>query len=387
MTFNDDLKRELTAIRRQIHRYPELGGREFRTAGLVERTLRSWGIPSRRLTPTGIVAVMPGRGRCVALRADMDALPLAEDPARPYASRNPGAMHACGHDAHVAMLLGAARILSRKKRPAGTVKFFFQPNEEGAGGAKSMISKGAMDRPKVDAVFGLHVNPRLPAGTVGVKAGPVMAAVDRFEISVLGKGGHAAYPHEGRDALFIASEIVVALQSVVSRDLDPVEPAVLTVGTFNSGTGFNILAGTAVLTGTVRTLSEKAHGRIPRVMRRIVHGICRAHGARAGIKYERIGSVLRNSRALAELARDEAVRLFGPRRVRRLESPSMGGEDFSEYLRRAPGCFIYIGTAGRNPDSRLPWHHPRFDIDESALPAGSELLARLAESSLGHLKR
>lgn len=381
------LQNQIVTIRREIHMHPELGNSEFRTAKLVEKVLRSLRIPSRRVGATGVVARITGAGRgsglrCIALRADMDALPLAENGKKSYRSRNRGVMHACGHDAHVAMLLGAALLLSGKRSLPGTVKLFFQPNEEGAGGARSLIKGGAMKSPKVDAIVGLHVNPRLPSGSIGIKDGPLMAAVDRLTIRIRGRGGHAAYPHEGRDAISIASEAVQALQTVASRKVDPLEPFVLTIGTFNGGSRYNILAEEVVMTGTVRTLSEKVHRQAPGLISQVLDGVCQAHGGVCRLDYQRLGSVLSNSKSVADLSRRTAIRLFGRRKVVDLTRASMGGEDFSEYLRHSPGCFIYIGTGNRSLGTTVPWHHPGFDIDESALPTGAKLLAGVAEDFL-----
>lgn len=391
-----ELLKKLIQIRRTIHQNPELGGLEFKTAKFIEQNLKRLRIPYKRMGKTGIVATLSNRQvpsspsslrwregkKCVALRADMDALPLTEKRKSFYSSRNSGVMHACGHDAHVAMLLGTAMLLSEKKNFDGTVKFFFQPDEEGAGGAKQLIFAGAMKNPKVDAVFGLHVNPRFPTGTVALKSGPLMAAVDKFEIELLGAGGHAAYPHEGTDAILLAAEIVSALQSIVSRKVDPLEPAVLTVGTIQGGTRFNILADRVKMTGTVRTLSENVHKKIPRWIREIVSGICKTSGAKFKMTYQVIGSVLTNSRQMAELAEKTALELVGRKRVILLDRASMGGEDFAEYLKFVPGCFLYVGTGNRKLKTEFPWHHPEFEIDERALPVGARLLAGIAQQFL-----
>lgn len=378
-----ELLKKLIFYRREIHKYPEMGNQEFKTANFVEKILKELKIPSRRLTKTGVLATLKGSGsgKCVALRADMDALPLHEKNSKPYKSRHPGVMHACGHDAHVAMLLGAGTLL-RDEKFSGTIKLMFQPNEEGAGGAEQLIDQNILKSPKVDSVFGLHVNPRLPVGSVGLKPGPLMAAVDKFTIEITGKGGHAAYPHEGTDAIPIACEAVQALQTIVSRKTDPLDSVVLTVGTINGGSRFNILAGSVSMTGTVRTLSERVHQKVPKLLRQVLDGICKAHGAKFTLQYEVLGSVLSNDPKAVDLAGRVAQNLFGRGRVLSLDRASMGGEDFSEYLKYAPGCFIYIGTGSASPDRLVPWHHPEFDMDERALPVGSRLLAGVALEAL-----
>jgi amidohydrolase len=376
------------ALRRKIHRWPELGGREFRTTALVARTLRDGGVPFRRARPTGGVAwITEGRGPCVALRADMDALPLQEKNPSTFRSQNPGVMHACGHDAHTAMLLTAALHLKKEGLGApGTVKFLFQPDEEGSKGAKSLLAQGAFRRPAVDAVFGVHVNPRLRAGTLGVKPGPLMAAVDRFTLTVIGEGGHGAYPHEGIDAVVLAAQVVTALQTLVSRRTDPVEPVVLTIGTIHGGERFNILPSLVTLTGTVRTLSEKTHTRMPALIRRTAEGVVRGQGGRVELKYEVLGRAVVNDRAMAALARRAAVEIVGETRAIALDAPSMGGEDFSEYLHRAPGCFVYLGT-GADARSRRPWHHAAFALHEPAMLTGVRFLVAAARRALRELAR
>jgi amidohydrolase len=370
-------------LRRQIHEHPELGHQEFKTTELVARTLASAGYRPRRLKPTGVAAELTGKGKpCVALRADMDALPLTETTAWPHRSRRPGVMHACGHDAHTAMLLTAALALKSEGAVLpGTVKFFFQPDEEGAGGARQLIAQGLMETPAVNAVYGLHVNPRLPAGTLGVKPGPLMAGVDRFTLDVIGEGGHGAYPHEGRDAIVIAAHVITALQTIASRRVDPVEPVVLTVGTIQGGERFNILPGAVRLTGTVRTLSPELQARMPRMVNEIADGTARAHGGRCRLNYEHLGRPVINHAAAASLAREVAVSVVGEKRVIDLDRPSMGGEDFSEYLSRAPGCFVYLGT-GANAKTRRPWHHPAFFLHEPSMAVGVRFLRAVARRAL-----
>ncbi|MBP9127455.1 MAG: amidohydrolase [Elusimicrobia bacterium] len=374
------------ALRRAIHQHPELGHLEFETTVRVARALKQGGVPFRRHKPTGLVARLNrGRGPCVALRADMDALPLQETSALPYASLRPGVMHACGHDAHTAMLAVAAiQLKERGLNHPGTVKFLFQPNEEGSGGARQLLAQGAFQSPTVDAVFGLHVNPRLPAGTLGIKTGPLMAAVDRFTLTVRGEGGHGAYPHEGRDAVVMAAQIVSSLQSIVSRRVDPVEPAVLTVGTIQGGERFNILASSVTLTGTVRTLSEKWHRRMPQLIAEVANGVARAHGGRVELRYEALNNPVVNEPAMTALARSVAVDVVGARRVLDLDRPSMGGEDFSEYLSRAPGCFVYLGT-GAGPRTRRPWHHASFVLHEPSMGVGIRFFVAMADRALADL--
>jgi amidohydrolase len=375
------------SLRRRIHRYPELGGEEFKTTALVVKTLKSAGIPFKRFRPTGAAGLVgkESGSPCVALRADLDALPLTERAKWPHRSRHPNVMHACGHDAHTAMVLTSALSLAREKSLPGAVKFLFQPDEEGSGGARRLIQQGALRSPRVDAVFGIHVNPRLPAGTIGVKAGPLMAAVDRFTIEIYGQGGHGAYPHEGRDAVVAAAQVVQALQCIVSRRVDPVEPVVVTVGTIRGGDRFNILAEKAVLAGTVRTLTEGLRSRMPGLINETVDGAVRTHGSRHRLKYERLGRPVINDPDLAEWALAAARRSAGARRALRLDAASMGGEDFSEYAARVPGCFVYLGT-GANPTTRRPWHHPEFFMHEPSMLVGVRFLTELAREALNRLR-
>lgn len=381
----DKLKDRLVTIRRQIHRYPELGGQEFKTAALVEKTLRAAGIPTRRIAGTGVVGVIrgtkPGAGaRTIALRADMDALPIREATGKPYASTRPGIMHACGHDGNTTMLLGGAMLLAeRRDRLAGTVKLLFQPNEESSGGAKNMIEAGALRDPAVDAVVGMHVSPWLPTGILGLKSGEMMAAVDRFTVDIIGNGGHGAYPHLGVDAIAVAAHVVTALQTLVAREIDPVDPVVITVGKITGGEEFNILCGRVTLLGTVRTLNETVRRRVRRKMEQKIRQVTRAFDASYTFGYENLGAPLVNDARMLELCRGAGEAVLGAKSVRTLEKPSMGGEDFAEYLQEAPGCFLYLGAAR---GAAYPWHHEKFDFDEDVLPAGARLFAEIAERFL-----
>jgi amidohydrolase len=377
-------KEQLIAIRRTVHRYPELGEQEFRTSALVEKTLKGLGISVKRITKTGITGILKGalKGtKTFALRADMDALPVQEKTGKPYASTRPGIMHACGHDANTTMALGAAMLLAQKRDEiAGTVKFIFQPNEESSGGAKSMIEAGALKNPDIDAIVGIHVSPWLATGTLGLKPGEMMAAVDRFTITIVGDGGHGAYPHLGKDAVVIAAQVISALQAVVSREIDPVEPVVITIGTISGGERYNILCSEVKMVGTVRTLNARVRGLTRRKMEKKVRDITRAFGAGYRFEYENLGASLINSPRILALCRSSGEAVLGKNKVLLLDKPSMGGEDFAEYLKLVPGCFMYIGST--SAAKAYPWHHERFDIDEEVLPVGARLLAAIAERFL-----
>ncbi len=379
-----DIGKKIIEVRRKIHRYPELGNEEFKTATVIEQTLKQAGIGTKRLNKTGVVGLLSspssvlGSSRCIAFRADIDALPIEEKTNKPYASKMKGKMHACGHDGNTAAVLGAALILARGKNEfPGKVKFIFQPNEESAGGAEELIKAGVLDNPKVSAIVGIHVNSRLPSGKIGIRYGGMFAAVDRFSLRIIGEGGHGAAPHEGKDAVTIAGQVIQALQNIVSRQIDPLEPVVITIGTIKGGERFNILAQEVEMTGTVRTLNEKIHRQVPRLIEKTVKNICSAWGAGYELKYEVIGYPLTNSGKLVEFCEEVAEKTLGRESVQRIAKPSMGGEDFAEYVKYVPGSFLYLGT-NKNKDTAYTWHHPKFDIDESALFIGAKLLAEIA---------
>lgn len=373
-----DFKKEIIEIRRRIHKYPELGNQEYKTAELIENKLKSLGIKTRRLTKTGMAGILKGNKRgnskCLAFRADIDALPVIEKTNKPYKSRNEGVMHACGHDAHTAMLLGAAMQLAElKDKINGTVKFIFQPDEESVSGARNLIAGGVLKNPGVDAIVGMHVDTQIPKGVLGFKFGKMMAAVDRFEIDVYGGGGHAAFPNKGKDTVLCASEIIQSLQSIISREIDPVEPAVISVCTINGGTKFNVLADRVVMTGTVRTLDKAVHDRVLGLIHRHISSIAGKHGLKSRFSYVVVGKPLINDNSMVELAMNSASKIT---KVKLIDKPSMGGEDFSEYLEHVKGCFIYIGT--KTKDCNYPWHHPEFDIDEDILPVGAGVFTQIA---------
>lgn len=366
----------ISALRRDIHREPELGFDTEKTAGKVLDALD--GLPLEIQTgvaQNGIVATLQGEGDgpVVGLRADMDALPITEETDLPFVSEVEGKMHACGHDGHTSMLVGAAHALSgMRDRLNGTVKFFFQPAEEGGGGGRVMVEEGAADG--LDSIFALHLWPGLPFGTVATKAGPIMAAADAFEMEVRGTGGHGAMPHLSADAVVIAAHVVTALQTVVSREVDPVEPAVLTVGEIGAGTAFNIIPEKARLGGTVRTLNEGLRKKMPGRIEAVAQGVARGMRADAHLDYTFSYPVTRNDAEAAGRALKTAGDLFGEEAVLKLANPSMGAEDFAYFLEKVPGAFVWLGVGEDVPGL----HTPQFAFDEKVLPRGSALLTALA---------
>ena len=366
----------LIATRRDLHQHPELGFETTRTAGLVVERLQALGYTVR--SGVGKVGVLGMRGAgnaCVLLRADMDALPVKEANQVPYRSRHDGKMHACGHDGHVAVGLEVARRLAGLTLP-GVVKFAFQPAEETSDGAAAMIRDGILDQPRVSAAFGIHLWNELPVGTIGVMAGPVMASVDEFEITITGRGGHAAIPQLAIDPVLVAAHVITALQSLVSRRRDPFEEGVVSVTQVSAGHAFNVIPETAQLRGTVRTFGGRFWEAAPKLVEDTVTGIAAALGARAEVRFARLSKPLINDERMAELMKDVAEEVVGKESVRG-GVRTMGGEDMSEFLRRVPGCFAFVGSA-RQDGTSSPHHSPTFDIEEAALVIGAELLTRTA---------
>lgn len=367
----------VVAMRRALHQIPELAFAEVKTAALLARELTAMGYaPQTGLAKTGVMAVLDtGRpGPCVLLRADMDGLPMDEETGLEFASRHPGCMHGCGHDAHMAILLTVARILREEADSlCGVVKLVFQPAEEFPGGALPMIEEGVMADPPVDFAFGLHVWEEAAVGTVEVGDGAIMAAADQFEITITGKGGHAAQPHLCVDALEIGSQVVGALQRLVSRKLDPLKPGLLTVGTFQAGHAANIIAGQATLTGTVRTFDQVVRDQWEAHLHRVTGGICEAMGATYTLRFSPGYPPVINDSAMADLVRKAAAATVGAEKVRR-PAPTMGGEDMAYFLERAPGCLFYLGTGYQGTK---PIHHPGFTISEESLPIGVEVFCRI----------
>jgi amidohydrolase len=365
----------LVATRRDLHRHPELAFEERRTAGVVAARLASIGLtPRTGVAQTGVLAdAGAGRARLM-LRADMDALPLEEATGAPYASEETGRMHACGHDGHVAIALAVAARLAAVQ-PDAPVRFLFQPAEEGRGGAQACADDGALEG--VGAALGLHLWSPLPVGTVGVNRGALMAAVDEFTIDIEGRGGHGASPHEAADPVLAAARVVEALQSVVSREISPLDAAVVTVASIHGGTAFNIIPDAVRLTGTARSFTESTRRALPQKIERIVMGTAAASGVTARLRYERINGATVNDPAMADCVIEAARRLLGEENVE-TDTRTLGGEDMSVYLERVPGCFFFVGCAREGPVR--PHHSPVFDLDERALAIGVAVLEEAART-------
>jgi len=380
------LKPQLVEDRRVIHQHPELAYQEVRTAARVAERLTAIGIPHRTgVAETGVIGIIEGArpGRTVILRGDMDALPILEETPVSFKSETPGVMHACGHDSHTAMLLGAAQLLfDRRDQLAGTVKLMFQPAEEGGGGARRMLEEGLLEGPAVGAAFMIHVHPDLPMGKVGFRSGPSMAGMSRFEIEVRGRGGHAARPHMAVDPVVISAHIVTALQTLISRETDPTAMGLITLGSITSGTTHNVIPDTALIKGTIRAhdkrVMEHLRARIPE----LAGGVAAAMRAEAEVHWGMAYPPLATDDAMTELAVGAARELLGAPAVE--ETPiTMGSEDFAFVLEKVPGSVIRLGVKSDQWDRTLPVHTATFDIDEDALPIGAATLASIAITYLG----
>ncbi|WP_027338810.1 M20 metallopeptidase family protein [Halonatronum saccharophilum] len=374
------IKEEIIRLRREIHSNPELGFEEWETAKLVANYLRSLGLEVQEgVAKTGVVAFLEGKSKekVVGIRADMDALPIKEENDFDYKSKNEGVMHACGHDGHIAMVLGVAKVLSQFKRELeGSVKFIFQPNEEQfPSGAEAMIEEGVLEG--VDGIFGIHVNPQLKVGSVGIKEGPIMAATDKFKIEVRGEGGHGAAPHRTVDAVIIAADIIQNLQSIVSRRVRPVEPIVLTIGRVCGGKSYNVIADKIEVEGTVRTVNPKLREEVPLLMEQTINGVTDIFGGGYQFDYQFGHSVLNNDKELTKLMEKVSRDIIGEAGTIILQNPLLAGEDFASYAKRIPGFFLHLGVSSPN-QKVYPWHHSKFNLDEEALPLGTALLAKAA---------
>lgn len=380
------IERELIELRRQLHRRPELSFEERWTSAFIADYLEKLGLAVRRnVGRTGVVGVLRGArpGPTVALRADMDALPVTEESGAPYASENPGVMHACGHDTHVACLLGAAKLLTgARAQLGGNVVFLFQPAEEIGAGADAMLADGAFDDPRPEMVFGLHNHPEIPVGKVAIKAGPLMAASASITIKVRGKGGHGAMPHRDIDPIVAASAIVMNLQTIVSRNVNPLEPAVVTIGQFHAGTAGNIIPETAELTGTIRAFDEGLYNELPKQIERVITNTAAAFGAAAELKvHQSIPAPVVNEERSTAIIERAVVKALGQDAVVR-PTPSMGGEDFALFQKRVPGCFVWLGVGNPEIGAVHPWHSPHYKVDERALKIGAYTLAQAAADAI-----
>jgi amidohydrolase len=377
----EELASQLVAWRRDFHRHPETAFEEHRTSSVLRKFLEDRDIPVQAMAKTGLRGVLKGkhRGKTIALRADIDALPLKEDGDKEYISDNPEAAHACGHDGHMAILMGAIELLCRRRNELrGNVVFLFQPSEERIpGGAKLMIEEGALK--DVDVIFGLHLWQLLATGAVGLVKGAMMAQPDKFTIRIRGKGGHGSMPHQTVDPILVASHVVVNIQSIASRNVDPLKPVVVSFGTIEGGTIYNIIPENVVLTGTVRSFDADVQELSERRLKEIADATCAAFGAAADFRYEKGYPPVVNDENMVDFVAGVAGGIFGEDKVQEI-APVMGGEDFAYFLQEVPGAFLFFGMGD---GMEYPHHHPAFDIDEKALPAATHLMTALVLEFLG----
>ncbi len=381
-----DFHADMTAWRRDLHKHPETAFEEERTSDFVAEKLAEFGLEVHRgLAGTGVVGLLEGKrdnGRFIGLRADMDALHIHELNDFGHASVHDGKMHACGHDGHTTMLLGAARYLAETRNFEGRLAFIFQPAEENEGGADVMIREGLFERFPVEEVYGLHNWPGLPVGEIALRTGPAMAAFDTFEMTVRGRGAHGAMPHHGIDPIIVASQIVVALQTIASRRTNPIDTVTVSVTQFHAGDTWNVIPETAVIRGTTRSFNGEVQDQIEADMTRIAEGICASQGARVTIDYQRRYPALVNSGRESEVAAAPAAAVIGEAKVTRNAEPIMGSEDFAFMLNAKPGCYVLLGNAGTDGAGGVPVHNPRYDFNDEALVIGASYWVRLAETAL-----
>lgn len=370
---------ELVAIRRDLHAHPEIGFEEVRTSSIVAEKLAAWGIEVHRgIGKTGVIGILHGTGgpgRRIGLRADMDALPIQEITNLPWRSTVAGKMHACGHDGHTTMLLGAARYLAENPGFKGTAVFVFQPAEEGLGGARSMIAEKLFERFPCDEIYGLHNSPDLEPGQISIFPGPAMAGADFFDIKITGRGSHGAMPHMGRDPIVVAMSLATALQTIVSRNADPREAAVLSITQIHAGSAYNVIPEEAVLAGTIRTFSPEIGALVRSRMREIAAGTAASFGVNIDVDIRNIFDVLVNHEAQSQAVAEVAAEIVGTEGVLTEVKPLMGSEDFADMLRVVPGAYAWVGHAGT-----VPVHNPAYVLDDGILPVGASLLARLVET-------
>ncbi|WP_197278017.1 M20 aminoacylase family protein [Rhizobium sp. AAP116] len=374
---------EVLATRHHLHRFPEIGLSEFKTSDYVAEQLTAFGYEvTRGLAKTGVVATLRNGSseRSIGIRADFDALPILEETGLPYASEIPGVMHACGHDGHTAMLLGAAKILAERRNFDGVIHLIFQPAEENFGGARIMIEDGLFDRFPCDAVFALHNDPEIPFGHIALREGPIMAAVDECKITVNGRGGHGAEPQSTADPIVCGASIVMALQTIVSRNIHPLDPTVITVGGFHAGAASNVIPERAEMVLSIRSFDPKVRDQLEQRIRAVAEGQAASYGMGVTIDYERGYDPTINHKAETDFVRDLAVSFAGQDKVYDLPRPMMGSEDFAYMLAKRPGSYFFLGTQ-RTPNDP-PLHHPRYDFNDDILPVGTTLWVELAERYL-----
>jgi amidohydrolase len=373
-----DLGPTLTEWRRHFHAHPELSFQEHATTEFLAARLSEWGIPFTRPTPTGLVGLVEGGrpGPTIAVRADIDALPIVEETGLPFQSTSPGVMHACGHDGHTAILLGFAKFLSENRDFPGKIKLLFQPAEElPPGGAIAFVNAGVLD--DVDACIGLHLIAEIPSGKAGITEGPMMAHSDRFTARIQGRGGHGASPHQTVDAIMVGCNAVVNLQTIVARKVDPMRPAVVTVGSIHAGTTFNVIADVAELKGTVRSFHDDVRQQLEDEIRRTLESTCAMYGATVEFSYEHGYPAVVNQPEITAVLRQAAKDVLGEENVF-VQEPQMGGEDFAYYARKVPAAFLFVGCQNAACGADWAHHHPKFTVDEAALPHGLEILGRAA---------
>ncbi len=380
-----DMKDWLIEIRRTIHMHPELGFEEAETSRLISGWLEKFGIPFMGMAKTGVIGVLEGQkgGKTVAIRADMDALPLEESNQVPYRSKVKGKMHACGHDAHVTILLGVARLFSSmRSQVKGNIKWVFQPAEEGGGGGRVLVEEGVLENPKVDAIFGAHLFPDLQIGKIGIHEKEGLAATDRVTIKFIGRGGHGAYPHAGRDPILAAGHLITQIHSIVSRNIAPLDSAVISLGKIQGGTAFNIIPDEVEILGTVRSLNEAVREHLKSRLEQVTQGTARSFDVDYRFDFQYGYPALVNDPEMSRLVASACAKGIGKENVESIR-PSMGGEDFAYYLQKIPGSFFRLGTRNENKGITHPFHSSRFDIDEDVLPFGVEMFARIIDEYLG----
>ncbi|MDR2709645.1 MAG: amidohydrolase [Elusimicrobiota bacterium] len=379
---------EVISIRRYVHENPELSKCEVKTSDFILQKLQQLQIPAKKIAKTGVVGLLDTGlpGKTIGLRADIDALPICEENDVPYKSKNANVMHACGHDCHVAIMLGAAQILSQNKKDlVGKVKFIFQPSEELSGGARDMIVDKVMEDPKVDVILGMHVSELIESGKVGIKFGAMMASVDRLHIKIEGKMSHGASPHAGIDPIPAAADFILAVQTIITRQIDPLQPCVITLGKISGGDNYNVVAKEVFIDGTVRTLNNGVREHIKKSIIEKLKALEISYNVKCSIEYIDNTQPLINTDEIAEFCKQTAIEFYGKDNVVMIKNPTMGGEDFSEYLKYAPGNFIYVGT-NNGPDTAVHIHNSKFNVDESALPKAAEYAAFTTRKMLKEMK-